>query len=126
MRFAYLALIASTPAVAQTSPEIVVTGRRPPGSVVGDVPAEVVLSPADVRSYGVSSVSDLLTELSPQTRSGAGGAPVVLLDGKRPRLEITTARGLRHGMSYDPTRRAQLEALDAALADAIEQWDAPA
>ena len=63
--------------------EIVVTGRRPPGSVVGDVPAEVVLSPADVRSYGVSSVSDLLTELAPQTRSGAGGAPVVLLDGKR-------------------------------------------
>jgi hypothetical protein len=63
--------------------DIVVTGRRPPGSVVGDIPAEVVLSPADVRSYGVSSVSDLLTELGPQTRSGAGGPPVVLLDGKR-------------------------------------------
>lgn len=63
--------------------DIVVQGRRPPGSVVGDIPAEVVLSPADVRSYGVSSVSDLLTELAPQTRSGAGGAPVVLLDGKR-------------------------------------------
>ncbi|RZL53505.1 MAG: TonB-dependent receptor, partial [Sphingomonas sp.] len=81
----------ATPA-AQTTPaaeseeeegDIVVTGRRPPGSVVGDIPAEQVLSPADVRSYGVSSVSDLLTELAPQTRSGAGGAPVVLLDGKR-------------------------------------------
>ncbi len=77
------------PAAAQADAEeseegdIVVTGRRPPGSVVGDIPAEVVLSPADVRSYGVSSVSDLLTELAPQTRSGAGGAPVVLLDGKR-------------------------------------------
>lgn len=63
--------------------EIVVTGRRPPGSVVGDIPAEQILSPADVRSYGVSSISDLLTELAPQTRSGAGGPPVVLLDGKR-------------------------------------------
>ncbi|MCP3735597.1 TonB-dependent receptor [Sphingomonas sp. RP10(2022)] len=63
--------------------DIVVQGRRPPGSVVGDIPAEQVLGPADVRSYGVSSVSDLLTELAPQTRSGAGGAPVVLLDGKR-------------------------------------------
>jgi hypothetical protein len=63
--------------------EIVVTGRRPPGSVVGDIPAEQILGPADVRSYGVSSVSDLLTELGPQTRSGAGGPPVVLLDGKR-------------------------------------------
>ena len=63
--------------------EIVVTGRRPPGSVVGDIPAEQILSPADIRSYGVSSVSDLLTELGPQTRSGAGGPPVVLLDGRR-------------------------------------------
>ncbi|GAA0679500.1 hypothetical protein GCM10009102_35190 [Sphingomonas insulae] len=63
--------------------EIVVTGRRPPGAVVGDIPAEQILSPADIRSYGVSSVSDLLTELAPQTRSGAGGPPVVLLDGKR-------------------------------------------
>jgi len=63
--------------------DIVVQGRRPPGSVVGDIPAEQTLSPADVRSYGVSSISDLLTELAPQTRSGAGGPPVVLLDGKR-------------------------------------------
>ena len=63
--------------------EIVVTGRRPPGSVVGDIPAEQILGPADIRSYGVSSVSDLRTELGPQTRSGAGGPPVVLLDGKR-------------------------------------------
>ncbi len=40
---------------------------------------------ADIRSYGVSSVSDLLNELSPQTTSGRGqgGAPVVLLNGRR-------------------------------------------
>ncbi len=88
------AAAAQSPSVPQTTAaqsdaeegeenEIVVTGRRPPGSVVGDIPAEQILSPADIRSYGVSSVSDLLTELAPQTRSGAGGAPVVLLDGKR-------------------------------------------
>jgi iron complex outermembrane receptor protein len=65
--------------------EIVVTGRKPVGSVVGDIPPEQTLSPADIRSYGVSSVADLLTELSPQTRSGrgSGGAPVVLLNGRR-------------------------------------------
>jgi uncharacterized membrane protein YgcG len=65
--------------------DIVVTGRKPVGSVVGDIPPEQTLSPADIRSYGVSSVADLLTELSPQTRSGrgAGGAPVVLLNGRR-------------------------------------------
>ncbi len=78
----------TTPAAAPEAEDseegdIVVQGRRPPGSVVGDIPPEQTLSPADVRSYGVSSVSDLLTELAPQTRSGAGGAPVVLLDGKR-------------------------------------------
>ncbi|RZF65759.1 TonB-dependent receptor [Sphingomonas populi] len=65
--------------------DIVVQGVKPPGSVVGDIPPEQTLGPADIRSYGVSSVADLLNELSPQTRSdrGSGGAPVVLLNGKR-------------------------------------------
>ena len=67
-------------------PDVVVTGQRGlPGAVVGDIPPEQQLGPADIRSYGVSSVSDLLTELGPQIRSdrGGGGAPVVLLNGRR-------------------------------------------
>ena len=67
-------------------PDIVVTGQRNlPGAVVGDIPPEQQLGPADIRSYGVSSVADLLAELSPQTTSGRGqgGAPVVLLNGRR-------------------------------------------
>lgn len=67
-------------------PDIVVqSGRKLPGSAIGDIPPEEQLSPADIRSYGVSSVADLLAELAPQTRSGrgSGGAPVVLLNGKR-------------------------------------------
>ncbi len=67
-------------------PDIIVRGQRNlPGSVVGDIPPEEQLGPADIRSYGVSSVADLLNELSPQTRSGrgSGGAPVVLLNGRR-------------------------------------------
>ncbi len=66
--------------------EIVVTGSRTQrGAVVGDIAPEQQLSPADIRSYGVSSVTELLNELSPQTNSGrgAGGAPVVLLNGRR-------------------------------------------
>lgn len=66
--------------------EIVVTGsRKLPGSVVGDIPPDQTLGQAEIRSYGVSSISDLLTELSPQTTSGrgSGGAPVVLLNGRR-------------------------------------------
>lgn len=65
---------------------IVVNGQKPPGSVVGDIPPEQVLNPADVRAYGVNSISDLLDQLSPQTTSnrGRGGeAPAVLLNGKR-------------------------------------------
>lgn len=66
--------------------DIVVTGTRTQrGAVIGDVTPEEQLSPADIRSYGVSSVTELLNELSPQTRSGrgGGGAPVVLLNGRR-------------------------------------------
>ncbi len=69
---------------------ITVTGhRRPPpqpGAVVGDIKPEVQLSPADVQSYGVSTVTELLNELSPETRSDRGrgaSSPVVLLNGRR-------------------------------------------
>lgn len=71
--------------VGDEGPDIVVQGTRPPGSVVGDIPPEQQLSQADIRSYGVGSVTELLAELSPQIRSdrGSGGAPVVLIDGRR-------------------------------------------
>lgn len=77
------------PAAAQTGDEdeepveeVTVTGQRPYGSTVGNVRPEQQLSPADIRAYGVSSVSELITELGPQTNAGAG-PPVVLLNGKR-------------------------------------------
>ncbi|WP_315760938.1 TonB-dependent receptor [Sphingomonas sp. Y38-1Y] len=66
--------------------EIVVTGQRPRGSVAGDIPPEQTLSPADVRAFGVSTIAELLTELSPQTGSGrgrGGEGPVLLLEGRR-------------------------------------------
>lgn len=62
--------------------EVVVVGQRPFGSVNSDIKPEQQLSQADIRSYGVNSVSDLLTELAPQTNAAAG-QPVVLLNGKR-------------------------------------------
>ncbi|WP_183109655.1 TonB-dependent receptor [Sphingomonas sp. So64.6b] len=73
-------------AIASDEPDIVVTGSRNlPGSVIGDIPPEKQIGAAEIRSYGVSSISDLLDELAPLTGSGrgSGGAPVVLLDGKR-------------------------------------------
>lgn len=63
--------------------DIVVTGMRLPGSVIGDIQPQVQLDAGDVRALGISSVADLLTELAPQLRSGRGGSPIVLLNGQR-------------------------------------------
>ncbi|MEG3084454.1 TonB-dependent receptor [Sphingomonas sp. PB2P12] len=71
---------------AADAEEIVVTGsRKLRGSVIGDIPPDQTIGQSEIRSYGVSSISDLLSELSPQTTSGrgSGGAPVVLLNGRR-------------------------------------------
>jgi hypothetical protein len=87
---------AAAPADAQatadddaTVSELVVTADRErpqPGAVVGDIKPEIQLSPAEIQSYGVSNLSQLLDEIAPQTRSerGRGGeAPVILLAGRR-------------------------------------------
>lgn len=62
--------------------EVTIVGQRPYGSTVGNIRPEQELSQADIRSYGVSSVAELITELAPQTNAAAG-PPVVLLNGKR-------------------------------------------
>ncbi|WP_375197995.1 TonB-dependent receptor [Sphingobium sp.] len=59
--------------------EIVVTGQPQRGAVIGNVKPEQQLSSADIRALGVTSISEMITELSPQTN----GTPVILLNGKR-------------------------------------------
>ena len=68
---------------ADEEPEIVVTGQRERGAVPGDIKPELQLRAADVRSYGVSSIAELLGALSPQVQGGKSGPPVVLLNGQR-------------------------------------------
>lgn len=66
--------------------EIVVTGQKPRGSVIGDIPAENVLDSRDIRATGATSISELLDAVAPQTGSARGrdsGPPVLLLNGKR-------------------------------------------
>lgn len=66
--------------------EIVVTGQRQRGAVIGDIPPEVQLDARDIRALGAGSISELLDALSPQTQSSrgrGGGRPVLLLNGKR-------------------------------------------
>ena len=73
-----------------TADTVTVTAHRKPppqpGAVVGDIKPELQLGPSDIRSFGVSTVTELLQELAPETRSdrGRGGeTPVVLLNGRR-------------------------------------------
>jgi hypothetical protein len=66
--------------------EIVVTGQRPRGSVIGDIPPEATLDSRDVRATGATNINELLEALAPQIGSaqGRGGErPVLLLNGKR-------------------------------------------
>jgi hypothetical protein len=69
-----------------TVAELVITAAAAQsGAVVGDVVPELQLDPADIQAYGVSTMAELLGQLSAQTRSvrGLGGAPVILLNGRR-------------------------------------------
>lgn len=105
MRALWLLLVFTSPAaLAQTAPvtepavpeaaaeqdfegdEIVVTGGRLPGAVIGDIQPEVVLDGRAIRAYGAATVDELLQELAPLTGSIQGrgeGRPVVLLGGRR-------------------------------------------
>lgn len=66
-----------------TGMDIIVTVSRGRGSVVTDLMPEAELSSEDIESLGISSVNDLLVELSAQTRSARGGRPVMLVNGRR-------------------------------------------
>ena len=87
-----LSIMNAFPVHAQTNDEdsynedIVVTAERLRGSVITEVPPIVELNADDIASYGVSSVEDLLGELSSQTSSNRGrgsGRPIVLINGQR-------------------------------------------
>ncbi|HEY4211601.1 MAG TPA: hypothetical protein VGM84_08985 [Steroidobacteraceae bacterium] len=75
------------PTSTQDMDEIVITGQAVPGAVIGDVPPENQLSATDIASYGVSTVNDLLSEISEMTQSDAGrdssSGPIILVNGKR-------------------------------------------
>ncbi len=76
----------ATEASAEQDPENVVSAELGRGRIVGEIPPEIQLNPADIRAVGASSIADLLQELGPQVRSGrgrGGEAPVVLINGRR-------------------------------------------
>jgi hypothetical protein len=89
------------PAAAATAPapdtedeDIVVTGKPPRGSVIGDIPPVNVLTSRDVRATGATSFDELLEAIAPDIGAarGAGAArPLVLLNGRR----VSSYRELR-------------------------------
>lgn len=89
--------------------EIVVTGRPPPGSVPGDIKPELQLSPADIRSFGSSSIADLMTELGPQLQSVRGGPPVILIDGRR-------SAGMQEIQDFPPEALLRIDILPEEVA----------
>jgi hypothetical protein len=86
-------LSASPPAAADK--EIVVTGARERGSVVGRIPPERTLTPFEISTYGATDVGTLIRSLGPLATSIRGGeesAPIVLLNGQRISSPSDTAR----------------------------------
>ncbi|PXA97503.1 TonB-dependent receptor [Nostoc sp. 3335mG] len=63
--------------------DIVVTGRRPPGSALGEAAPVAVLDAEAIQALGVTSLKDLLRLLKPLTTSNSGSEPVFLLNGRR-------------------------------------------
>lgn len=71
---------------AASKDEIVVSGQRPRGSAISDIPPERTLRPDDIRAYGANNIEELLQTLGSQVSSERGRedeGPVVLLNGKR-------------------------------------------
>ena len=70
----------------EEAPEIVVTGQRERGAVLGDIPPEIQFDRREIRSLGASNLSEVLDAIAPQTASGRGRGgerPVILLNGRR-------------------------------------------
>lgn len=78
----------------EDSQTIVVTGAKPRGSVVGDIPPENTLTSQDLRATGATDINELLEAIAPQIGSARGrgeGRPIMLLNGQR----VSSFRELR-------------------------------
>jgi iron complex outermembrane recepter protein len=65
--------------------EVIVEAAMP-GAVLGDIPPENSLNPAQIAAYGDSTINDLLNDIAQQTQSDQGRgntAPIILVNGKR-------------------------------------------
>jgi hypothetical protein len=87
---------------------VLVKGTRSDPMLAGVEP-EVTLDVADIRSYGATSLGELLAELAPLTDSAGGGPPAILLNGRR-------VTGLREIRSFPPEALRSVEILPEEVA----------
>lgn len=81
-----LTRVTGEPGAGANGSDIVVTGQRPRGAVVGDLPAERTFNQLDIRAFGADNIGALLEAIGPQVASNRGrgdGGPVTLLNGRR-------------------------------------------
>lgn len=74
--------------------DIVIKGKPPRGSVIGDIPPENVLKSRDVKATGATSFDELLEAIAPDiglARGSGSARPLVLLNGRR----VSSYRELR-------------------------------
>jgi hypothetical protein len=81
--FALAALALPLPAQDKPETEVVVTGRRLPGSAVRDVEPLAVLLPDQIRALGGTGMKQLLERVRSLARGSDGEPPVFLLNGRR-------------------------------------------
>lgn len=93
--------------------EILVIATRIRGQVDAPQPPILTLDEEEIASYGAASLTDLLSQLSPQTGSGRGrgeGGPVILLNGRR----ISSFREMRD-LPPEAIRRMEVLPEEVAL-----------
>ena len=85
---------APQPTAEQADEDVVVTGKTPRGSAIGDIPPVNVLRSRDVKATGATSFDELLEAIAPQigaARQAGAARPLVLLNGRR----VSSYRELR-------------------------------
>lgn len=111
--------LAAAPALAQSQGagdldnEIVVRAERLKGQLDVDQPPLLELGEADIAAEGVTSIADLVTQISSQTSSargrGGGGRPIILVNGIR-------IGSFREFAQYPPEALARVEVFPEEVA----------
>ncbi len=84
----------TTPSLDTADDDIVVKGKPPRGSAIGDISPQRVLDSHDVKATGATSFDELLESIAPDigiARGSGAARPLVLLNGRR----VSSYRELR-------------------------------